>query len=156
MQSVTRKFLVNQTPDLTGKKHWAQRRFYIFRKNGVVVRIQSKGNEFELERKIRKTDLIRESEKIAITKEEFESVSKIAVDYVIRDSYLMSQTPHVSLRIYHGQFEGLTRAEIDFQSVKEANQFVPLKWMAKEITSTPLACDETLLELSEKDFQALL
>ena len=156
MQTITRKFLVKQTLDLTGKKQWSQTRYYLYRKNGIVIRIQTDGEKFELERKESKTDVMRESEKISITKEEFESIGKIAIDYVFRDSYFMSETPRIILRIYHGQFEGLVRAEIEFQSIEEANHFSPPQWMGKEITSTPLAKDETLLGLTVNELQRLL
>lgn len=156
MQTITRKFLVKQFPDLTGKKYWGQNRFYLYRKNRIIIRIQSIGEAFELERKVSKTDLVRESEKISITKEEFEAISKITMDHVIRDSYVVSETPRLILRIYHGRFEGLVRAEIAFQSIEEANRFIPLPWMGKEITSTPLAKDETLLDLTNNEIQKLL
>lgn len=156
MQTITRKFLVKQLPDLTGKEHWSQKRFYLYRKNGIVVRIQSVGEVFELERKVSKTDLIRESEKISITKEEFEGISRTTADYVVRDNYTMSETPRIALRVYREQYEGLVRAEIEFQSAEEANRFIPLPWMAKEITLTPLAKDETLLSLTYDDFHKLL
>lgn len=156
MQTITRKFLVKQLPDLIGKEHWNQSRFYLYRKNGIVIRFQSSGDTFELERKVSKTDLVRESEKISITKEEFEAISKITTDHVIRDSYVMNETPRIVLRIYHGQFERLVRAEIAFQSIEEANRFIPLPWMGKEITSTPLAKDETLLDLANNEIQKLL
>lgn len=156
MQIITRKFLVKKIPDLTRKEHWVQNRFYLYRKNGIVIRVQSKGDVFELERKASKTALIRESEKIIITKEEFEAISKITSDHVTRDSYMIGEAPYITLRIYHGRFEGLVRVEIEFSSVEEANQFTPLVWMGKEITTTPLAKDETLLNLTASDFQKLL
>ena len=105
MKSITRKFLVKQLPDLTGKEHWIQSRFYLYRNNGIVIRIQSKGDMFEFERKFNKTPLIRESEKIAITKEEFEAISMLVRDVVVRDNYLISVAPHVVLRRYYGKFE---------------------------------------------------
>ncbi|HCS78212.1 TPA: hypothetical protein DIV55_00545 [Patescibacteria group bacterium] len=156
MQTITRKFLVKQVPNLTGKKRWVQNRFYLYRKNGVVIRVQSSGDIFELERKVNKTTLIRESEKITITKDEFEALSKTSSDSINRDNYLISETPHVALRIYHMRFEGLVRAEVEFQSVEEANLFSPLEWMGEEITNTALATDETLLDLTAQDFQVLL
>ncbi|MEK7578088.1 MAG: hypothetical protein AAB492_05805 [Patescibacteria group bacterium] len=156
MQTIARKFLVKQIPDLTGKEHWAQSRFYLYRKNGIVIRTQSNGDNFDLERKVSKTALIRESEKIAITKDEFEEISKVIAANIIRDSYIISEIPYIVLRMYHGKFEGLIRVEVEFLSVEEANRYIPLKWMGKEITNTLLAKDETLLTLTGQDFRALL
>lgn len=137
------------------KKCYIQERFYLYRKNGVVIRVQSSDNIFELERKVDVSELIRESEKIFITKNEFEALSKIAKDTITRENYIMSETPRLILRIYHGRFEKLVRVEVEFPSVEKANQFTPLEWMGKEITTTPLAKDETLLELTDENFQML-
>lgn len=148
--------MVKQLPDLTGKEHSVQSRFYLYRKNGIVIRVQSSGNIFELERKVSKTALIRENEKIAITKDEFEAIDKTVTENIIRDSYLISEAPNIVLRMYHGKFEGLIRAEVEFQSVEEANRYTLLEWMGKEITNTPLAKDQTLLDLTDSDFRKLL
>jgi len=156
MRSITRIFLANKIPDLQGARCVSQSRFYLYRKNGVVIRVQTKGDTFELERKVNKSAYIREGEKISITRDEFDVFSKSASDHVIRDNYLISKTPLVVLRIYHGRFEGLARVEIKFKSVDEAKSFVPLNWLGKEITLTPLAKDETLLGLTEREFQKLL
>jgi CYTH domain-containing protein len=155
MQAITRKFLVKSLPDLTRKECSSQNRSYLYRKNGIVIRVQSKGNVFELERKVSKTALIRESEKISITKEEFDTLSKIAKDNITRDSYVITETPDIVLQIYHSKFEGLVRVEVRFQSIEEANQFSPPEWMGREITNTHLAKDETLLDLTDQDFQAM-
>lgn len=156
MQTITRKFLVKQLPDLIGKKQSVQNRFYLYRKNGIIIRVQSNGDNFGLERKVSETALIRESEKIAITKDEFNEISKAITDNIIRDSYIISEIPYIVLRMYHGKFEGLVRVEVEFSSVEEANRYTPLKWMGKEITNTLLATDETLFTLTDQDFRAML
>lgn len=155
MRSITRVFLVNKIPDLEGIECVSQKRFYLYRHNGVVIRVQTKGDMFELERKVDKSAYIRESEKISITQEEFRALSKLASDSVMRDNYLITKMPHVVLRIYHGSFEGLVRVEIKFKSIKEAKSFVPFEWVGKEITDTPLAKDETLLGLTDREFNNL-
>lgn len=63
MQTITRKFIVKKIPNLNRKKCFIQERFYLYRKNGVVIRVQSSDNIFELERKVDVSELIRESEK---------------------------------------------------------------------------------------------
>jgi len=156
MQTITRKFLVKHVPDITGKNHWVLHRFYIYRKNGIVIRVQSNGDMFELERKSGTSDLIRNSEKIVITKEEFESIGKIAQDFITRDSYLISDDFHIVLHVYHGRFEGLVRVEVEFQSIEQAKKFIPFQWMGNEITSSPLAKDEMLLDLTDDKFRKLL
>lgn len=156
MQSITRRFLVNKIPNLKGIECVPQNRFCLYRKNGIVIRVQTSGNVFELERKVDTSTYVREGEKISITKEEFSVLSELAPDSVIRDNYIIKKMPLVVLRIYHGRFEGLVRAEIKFKSIDEAKRFVPFQWLGKEITNTPLAKDETLLGLTDIEFQKLL
>lgn len=156
MQSITRKFIVTTPPDLNGKECLSQNRFYLYRKNGIVIRVQSKGDKFELERKIDKSNIVRESEKIAITKDEFMILHKNVVDEVIRESYLINENPNTTLMVYHGKFEGLARAETKFLTAEEAIHFSPPAWMGKEITDSPLGKDETLLDLNDADFKSLL
>ena len=156
MKTITRKFLVKQIPDLTDRDHWILNRFYLYRKNGIIIRVQSNGDMFEIERKSDKTDLIRESEKIVITKEEFETIGKKSSDHIVRDSYLIDNDPHIVIHVYHGRFEGLVRAEVEFQSIQQAKQFIAFQWMGKEITSSPLAKDERLLNLTDNNLKKLL
>lgn len=156
MQTVTRKFLAKQLPDLTGFVCQSEHRFYLYRKNGAVIRIQSRGEIFELEKKITKTAFIRESEKIALTKDEFESIQKLTKEEIQRDSYIISQTPEILVRIYHDVFEGLVRVEVSFSSIEEAQGYMPYDWMGREISDTPLGFDETLLNITTQEFHDLL
>jgi CYTH domain-containing protein len=152
MQTITRKFLVKKIPNLQGIPCVEERRFYLYHKNGTVIRVQSKDKTFELERKITTSHLARESEKIILTNAEFNALSSVSNDFVIRGNYKISTTPGIVLRIYHERFEGLVRAEVSFQSVKLAKSFVAFEWMGKEITNTPLGTDEALIDLSMEDF----
>ncbi len=91
-------------------------------------------NSFELEKKVNESNMVRRSEKIILTEEEFAILSKCATDTVVRDNCLISEMPRIILRIYQGKFKGLIRAEVGFDSIEEAKQFIPLEWMKKEIT----------------------
>lgn len=142
-------------PPLSGIPSFSQERHYLYRKNGVVIRMQTNGDAFELERKSNVSPLVRDSEKISITKEEFDALTKIASGIIIRDTYEL-HTPPVNIRIYHGVFKGLVRAEVSFASLSKAEAFIPYPWLSREITRTPLAQDETLLTLSKEQFQAFL
>ena len=156
METITRKFLVRNLPDLSKFEKTPSSRSYLYIGDEAVIRIQNTGTKYELERKFDKSNLIREEQKIEITKEEFESLSKLSDKHTSRDSYLIMDNPHTILRIYHGSYEGLIRAEVTFSSIEEAKKFVPLNWFDKEITDSQLAKERTLLLLSEKDFRQLL
>lgn len=156
MESITRKFLVRQPPPLNVQEGIHEERYYLYRDKGIVIRIQSKGNQYELERKINTSNLLRESEKILITKEEFDSLRKTVSDKIVRETYYLSETPSIALRIYHGKFEGLVRAEVTFPSIKEAQDYAIPAWLGKEITDLVLSRDETLLGLTDEEFKKLL
>ncbi|OGK54285.1 hypothetical protein A3B56_01665 [Candidatus Roizmanbacteria bacterium RIFCSPLOWO2_01_FULL_45_11] len=156
MQTITRKFLVKDIPDLSHQKAIQNNRFYLFISEGLVIRVQNNGDTYEIERKVDISELIREKHKIEISKEEFEALSNLTNKNISRDSYLISEKPRVTLKIYHNNFEGLVRAEVSFDSIEEAQNFKPLDWFNKEITNSPLAKDETLSNLSIEEFRKLL
>ena len=156
MQTITRKFLVKSVPDLSNLSVTQYNRFYLYNANGVVVRVQSVGGKYELERKADKSELVRNEQKIEITKDEFEVLSKLTDKNILRDSYLISENAKMTLRVYHGKIEGLARAEVSFKSVEEAQNYKPLDWFENEVTNSPLAKDGELLNLSKEEFEELL
>ena len=153
---IERKFLVKTLPDLSGKTKQVFERYYLYRGKGVDVRIQKVDSTYEFERKSEVSGLGRETQKFEITKEEFEALKKKSGEGIIRDSYLMSENPEVTIKIYHGRFEGLVRAEVEFTSEEDAKKFTSHDWMGEEITDTPLGRDSRLLDLTDKKFKDLL
>jgi adenylate cyclase len=155
-KSITRKFLIQKLPNLSNKNKDVYQRYYLYNKDSIVIRVQRINNDFELERKANKNELVREGESIKITESEFEALKKYAIQNIQRDSYEVQLNPRIVLRVYHGEFEGLIRAEVNFETEEEANSFKPLEWFSKEITGTPLSQDGYLLDLSKEEFQKLL
>ena len=155
-KSITRKFLPKYLPDLTSKSKEVYERYYLYNQNSVVIRVQKVDDRYELERKANYSDLVREGSKFEITKGEYEHLKKFAEASIQRDSYEIQEGPKIVLRIYHGDYEGLTRIEVNFDSENEANLFIPMDWFGKEITGTPLAQDGHLLKLSKEEFTKLL
>jgi CYTH domain-containing protein len=153
---IERKFLVKTLPDLSGKTKQNFERYYLYRGLGIDVRIQKVNNTYEFERKSETSELGRETQKFEITKEEFEALKRNSGEAINRESYLVSENPEITIKIYHGRFKGLVRAEIEFVSTEDAEKFIPLDWMGKEITDTPLGRDSRLLDLTDKEFKDLL
>ncbi len=153
---IARKFLVKKMPDLTGIEKVVYHRFYLYSENGIDLRIQQVDEKFELERKVKVTDLTRNGEKMGISEEEFNLLKKQAIGEIVRDSYLLQVNPRIVLRIYHKKFEGLVRAEVDFENESEAKTFQPPDWFGQEITTSPLGRDSQLLKLTDDNFQKLL
>lgn len=155
-KSITRKFLVKELPDLLGKTKDTYQRYYLYNNNSIIIRVQRINEDYELERKVNESELVREGETLKITKDEFEVLKQYSTQNIERDSYQIQESPRIVLRVYHGEFEGLVRAEVNFGSEDEAISFKPLEWFNKEITGTPLAQDGSLLQLTRDEFHKLL
>lgn len=153
---IERKFLIVTMPDLSGQEPIRYERYYLNRAGNVEERIQKKGDVYEYEKKKKVSDLEHTKEKRSISQEEFESLKTRASEAIIRDGYMVSNNPDITLKIYHGKHEGLVRAEVEFGSLEEAQAFTPPAWMGKEITGTALGKDSSLLDLSEEQFKEML
>lgn len=155
-QTINREFLVKAIPKLTVIKEEENHRYYIYIKNGVVIRVQRKNANFELERKENVSNHVGESTKIIITEDEYLKLKSFSQKEVIRTSYRYLEIPELTIRIYRGNFSGLIRAEIYFKNINDANNFVPYPWLDKEITGTPLSQDSGILSMTEDQFKESL
>ncbi len=153
---IERKFYVKTMPDLAGIKPQKYERYFLERGNGTEIRISKVDDTYKYEVKREISSLERTREKREITKEEFDRLKQGAHEAIIRDRYNISSNPHISpqiaIQIYHGRFEGLIRAEVEFETQEEALAFVPLPWMGDEMTGMPIARDSKLLDLTEEEF----
>jgi len=156
MKEIERKFLAKSLPDLSGKKCISYERYFLKIESDFEKRVQKKGDKYEKERKFKTSDLSRETEKQEISKEDFDALKKSASKSIIRDSYKILDTPNITIKIYHGDYEGLVRVEVEFSSEEEAKNFQPYDWMGEEITHTVLGKDSKLIQLSKKEFKDLL
>lgn len=143
-------------PDLSGKEALQYERYFLERGNGVEVRITKVGEKYFYEKKVELSDLERTKEKKEISQAEFDELKQKASDAIIREKFLISTNPEITLAIYHGRFEGLVRVEVEFETEEEAKVFVPLAWMGEEMTSLPIARDSKLLDLSDEEFRKYL
>lgn len=155
---IERKFFVRDMPDLSGLQPLRYERYILNsageRKECRITRI---GERHYLENKRVVSDIERSSEKKEISKDEFERLKREAGDAIIRDKYVIgSGNDSVSLQVYHGRFEGLVRAEIEFESEERAKRFVPPSWMGKEMTGLAISRDATLSKINMEAFARIL
>lgn len=154
---IERKWFVSVLPDLTQLKPWHDERYYLYSDEERSIRFQKRETFFEIERMESVSSLSRKQEKLLITEMEFEALKKIAKGPLDRDSYLLQKEPQLTLKLYHGPFHGLIRAEVEFTSEAQAKAFIPLPWFAHEIDGQcPLGRDSVLVNLSHEQFTALL
>ena len=153
---IERKFFVHEMPDLSGIEPLHYERYFLKRENGIEERISKVNDKYVYERKSEISTLERSREKKEISKEEFDRLKEKASETLIRDRYNILTNPEVSIQIYHGRFEGLVRAEVEFETEEKAKSFVPLPWMGKEMTGLSIARDSKLLDLTNEEFQEYL
>lgn len=155
-REIERKFLVKKLPKLDNSKKIRYERYFLKIGNDIEERIQRKGESYEYERKIRISIFERKTEKKKITSTEFDALKKNSTKSIIRDSYPIPEINGGSIKIYHGDFNGLIRAEFEFNTIEEANNFKKLEWLGEEITETPLGNDSQLINLNKDQFKNLL
>ncbi len=153
---IERKFLIKEMPDISNLKSLSYERYFLFRNPSVEIRIQKKGDKYEFERKTTESNLSAKKYKFELTKEEFEKLKKQSNESIIRESYKISETPEITIKIYQGKFEGLKRIEVEFSDEKEAQEFHPLEWFGKEITNSSLGRDSKLIDLSDEEIKNFL
>lgn len=150
---IERKFFIKVMPDLSGIEPLRYERYFLKRDAGVEERISKVNGKCFYEKKSEVSNLERIREKKEITLEEFEALKQSASVAIVRERYDISANPKISIQIYHGQFEGLIRVEVEFSSEEEASAFQPLPWMGQEMTGLPIARDAKLLDLSADEFK---
>lgn len=153
---IERKFFVKEMPDLKEIEPLFYERYFLERRNGIETRISKVNETYKYEKKIEISELERTRESKEITKEEFDKLKQGASEAIIRERYDISVNPKISIQIYHGRFDGLVRAEVEFESEEEAKNFVPLDWMEEEMTGLPIARDGKLIDLKEEEFKFYL
>ncbi|OGZ04202.1 MAG: hypothetical protein A2648_01310 [Candidatus Lloydbacteria bacterium RIFCSPHIGHO2_01_FULL_41_20] len=150
---IERKFFVKQMPDLSGIMPVHYERYFLERGNGKEVRISKVDHSYVYEDKSEVSDLERTRTKKEITKEGFEKLRQNSSEAIVRERYNISSNPDIAIQVYHGRFEGLIRAEVEFDSEEEAKSFTPLPWMGEEMTGLPIARDSKLLDLADTEFK---
>lgn len=156
MKEIERKFLVREIPDLKDIKPIRYERYFIQNTELQQIRVQKRGNVFEKEIKKKINTFEYEKYKEIITEEEFSKIASKCKKSIIRDSYLISNNPNITIKKYFGEYEGLIRAEIEFNNIDELNVFEIPKWIGKEITGTILGNDNKLIKLDRNKFLQIM
>lgn len=151
-KEIERKYLIKQMPNLDNIKPIRYERYYINDDIDNQIRVQKKDDKFILETKTKISKIEYEREKKEISELEFLKLIKGCEKVIIRDSYLVNEKPNITIKIYHGIYEGLVRAEIEFDSEYEYNNFQVPDWFGKDITDTELGMDARLIKLDRKMF----
>lgn len=150
---IERKFFIKEIPDLLGIQPIKYERYFLGSENGKEIRISKIDDMYIYEEKNIISSLERTREKKQITQEEFENMKQKGSEVIFRDRYNISTNPDITIQMYHGRFEGLVRAEVEFETEEKARFFLPLPWMGEEMTGLPIARDSELIKLTTEAFR---
>lgn len=146
-QEIERKFFVRELPTLEMLPCIYYERRYLYLDGTTEVRIQHKGDFYELERKVADiaSPLSRWSAKMKLSEGEYRTFAEYALGRSIcfYKYYLPEQS--VSIKYYAEQLQGFMLAEIEFSSLATANAFTPLPWMSDEVSHLSIARDSGLI-----------
>lgn len=103
-----------------------------------VVRIRKEDDSYYLTYKA-KGLMIREEYNLPLTKDSYEHLIKKADGNILskkRYRIPMPGSDHliIELDVFEGRFQGLLLAEVEFNSLEEADGFIPPDWFGKDVT----------------------
>ena len=131
---IERKFLIGNIPDLSEYKYHEIEQAYL--NTNPVVRIRKEDDTYYLTYK-GKGFMAREEYNLPLNKESYEHLLKKADGNIIsKRRYLIPYNKYtIELDIFTGVFQGLVIAEVEFDSVDEANSFIGPDWFIEDVTS---------------------
>ncbi len=136
---IERKFLISSVPE-----HLEQYKKRVIEQGymctGPVVRVRRDNDEYYLTYKNKGTALAHEEYNLPLTKEAYEHlIKKCDGNIITKDRYnIPDGMGHIiELDLFHGVFEGTTLAEVEFDTVEEAESYTPPSWFIKDVTEDP-------------------
>ncbi len=145
---IERKFLVKYIPNLDGLKKLYIKQGYISTKPVLRIRQQDEKYVFTFKGK---GDLIRKEIEEEITKQEFDNLfKKIEGNPIIKTRYIVKIDNNLKaeLDIYEGVLKGFKNVEVEFNSIEQANSFIPPDWFGEDITKNEKYTNAYLSKIS--------
>ncbi len=154
---IERKFLVKQLPD--------DLEFYEVRQieqaylcTNPVVRIRKKDDDYILTYKSNGM-LERIEEEMPLTKESYEHLREKADGNIItKIRYLIPEESGLTIELdcFLGSFEGFVLAEIEFESVEQANSYEPPEWFLSDVTYDKNCHNSNLSQMTAEEVEQFL
>lgn len=133
---IERKFLINKLPENLESydKHHIEQGYL---SRTPVVRVRKQDDEYYLTYK-GKGMMAREEYNLPLTKESYEHLIQKADGHrITKTRYLIPiENSHltIELDVFEGDMAPLIMAEVEFDSVEEANNFALPEWFEKDVT----------------------
>ena len=132
---IERKYLIHNIPfDLNNYPHREIEQAYL--NVDPVIRIRRKDNDYFLTYKS-KGLLAREEYDLPLNAESYAHLLEKADGNILtKTRYEIPLGDHliIEMDIFHGKFEGLILAEVEFPSLEEANSFSPPEYFGEDVT----------------------
>lgn len=154
---IERKFLVKALPDhLDSYPHDTIRQAYIC--TDPVIRIRQKNDQYILT--VKSSGLLaREEVELPLSCESFSQLMAKAEGNIIEKTrYRIPEKDSlvIELDLFHGDYEGLIMAEVEFPDLNQANNYTPPAWAGKEVTRDPAYHNSTLSRLTAEQIRDFL
>ena len=117
-----------------------------------------KKNDIYLETFNGEGELSRTEEETEISKEKYESLLTNKISRIIvKDRYMIPIDNNLiaELNVYKNELEGLFVIEVEFNSIEEANKFLPLDWFGTEVTYDKKLKNQSLATVDLKEIENL-
>lgn len=156
---IERKFLIEKDslPDnLEEYPHNHLEQAYII--THPVLRIRQKGDQYILTYKGEGL-MAREEVEFPLPQEAYEKLlTKTEGNIISKTRYKIPETNGltIELDIFHGLFEGLYLAEVEFADEQTALSYEPPAWFGKEVTNTSTFHNSTLSQMKPEDAACLI
>lgn len=162
---IERKYLLKSLPsNLEQYDHMELEQGYLC--TNPVVRVRREDDQYILTYK-GKGLLCREEANLPLTAEGYAHLREKADGIIIRktrylipldgkevryhtDGSKIHSGTLAELDVFHGEYEGLTLVEVEFDSVEQANAFVPPEWFGEDVSETGLYQNSRLAEKKQE------
>ncbi len=130
---IERKFLVKELPNLEDVKYSKIKQGYF--SITPEKRVRQKDEKYYVTEK-GEGDMVREEKEWEIDKKEAETLFAMSKTYIVEKTryYLPYGENTIELDVYEGRHTGLVVAEVEFETVEKANEFVAPEWFGEDIT----------------------
>ena len=144
---IERKYLIKKLPeDLAQYPYMEMEQAYLCTE--PVVRVRKEGEDYVLTYKS-KGLMVREEYNLPLTKESYEHLLEKADGTVItKTRYRIPEKNGltIELDVFHGRYEGLLLAEVEFATEEEANSYCPPEWFGEDVTMSSAYHNSTLCD----------
>lgn len=132
---IERKFLIDSLPEhLDDFPHKELEQAYLC--TNPVVRVRREGEEYVLTYKSGGL-MMREEYNLPLNQEAYEHLLKKADGIVIsKTRYILPEKDglRIELDVFHGKYDGLLLAEVEFPTKEAANAYCPPEWFGDDVT----------------------